>query len=116
MAKGFNYLGLDGLATALFGCLMFIWTCVSSPLLTITFHVRLTPSPRHSYFRIYLSAFTLYSVWYQFDLIPSHTREWAPSQGWWLVPWMRYQIFAPLAILLALNCFWYALMWRVMIR
>ena len=29
---------------------------------------------------------------------------------------MRYQIFAPLFILLLLNLFWYALMWRVMIR
>jgi acyl-CoA-dependent ceramide synthase len=29
---------------------------------------------------------------------------------------MRYQIFAPLAILLVLNLFWYYLMWRVLIR
>lgn len=29
---------------------------------------------------------------------------------------MRYQIFAPLALLLLLNLFWYYLMWRVLIR
>lgn len=68
------------------------------------------------YFRIYLSALTLWSVWFQFDLIPPHTREWNPEKGWWLVPWMRYQIFAPLFILLCLNLFWYWLMWKIMIR
>lgn len=55
-------------------------------------------------------------MWYEFDLIPTHTREWNPPQGWWLVDWMKYQIFAPLFILLLLNLFWYALMWRVMAR
>jgi acyl-CoA-dependent ceramide synthase len=29
---------------------------------------------------------------------------------------MRYQIFAPLGLLLILNLFWYYLMWRVLIR
>ena len=29
---------------------------------------------------------------------------------------MRYQIFAPLFILLLLNLFWYALMWRILVR
>lgn len=69
-----------------------------------------------SYFRIYTSARTLWSVWDQFDLIPRHTREWNPTRGWWLAPWMRYQMFAPLFLLLLLNLFWYVLMWRVMIR
>ncbi|KAN0065711.1 sphingosine N-acyltransferase lag1 [Thecaphora frezii] len=94
LAKGFNYMGLDSLATGTFGVFMLVWT----------------------YFRIYLSAKTLWSVWYQFQLIPQHAQEWNPPQGWWLVPWMKYQIFAPLFILLLLNIFWYYLMWRIMIR
>lgn len=93
-AKAFNYLGKDTAANVTFALLMGIWT----------------------YFRIYTSGRALWSVWYQFDLIPRYTREWNPSKGWWLVPWMRYQIFAPLFILLLLNIFWYMLMWRIMIR
>ncbi|SPO36000.1 related to longevity-assurance protein LAG1 [Pseudozyma flocculosa] len=84
MAKALNYMQLDTLATGVFAVFMVIWT----------------------YFRIYLSAKTLVSVWFQFDLIPSWTREWNPEKGWWLVPWMKYQIFAPLFILLLLNIFW----------
>lgn len=94
MAKGFNYLDLNTLATSIFATLMFIWT----------------------YFRIYLSALTLYSVWYQFDLVPAYARTWEPSKGVWLIYWMKYQTFAPLFILLLLNIFWYVLMWRVMFR
>ncbi|CAO1632629.1 unnamed protein product [Parajaminaea phylloscopi] len=94
LSKFLNYLALDTVASVVFGGFMFIWT----------------------YFRIYLSAVTLWSVWTQFDLIPAHTREWNPEKGWWLVPWMRYQIFAPLFILLLLNIFWYYLMWRILFR
>lgn len=94
LSKFLNYLALDTAASVLFGGFMFIWT----------------------YFRIYLSARTLWSVWFQFDLIPKHTREWNPEKGWWLVPWMKYHIFAPLFILLILNLFWYYLMWRILFR
>lgn len=94
LAKFLNYLAVDKAATCAFGGFMFIWT----------------------YFRIYLSALTLWSVWYQFDLIPAHTREWNPEKGWWLVYWMKYQVFAPLFLLLLLNIFWYYLMWRILIR
>lgn len=94
LSKFLNYLALDNIASVTFAGFMAIWT----------------------YFRIYLSALTLWSVWHQFDLIPTHTREWNPDKGWWLAPWMRYQIFAPLFILLLLNIFWYYLMWRVIIR
>ncbi|PWN49645.1 LAG1-domain-containing protein [Violaceomyces palustris] len=94
LAKGLNYMELDTLATGVFAMFMVVWT----------------------YFRIYLSAKTLWSVWFQFDLIPDHTKEWNPEKGWWLVPWMKYQIFAPLFLLLLLNLFWYYLSWRVLIR
>lgn len=94
LSKALNYLGLDTITNTVFAVFMVIWT----------------------YFRIWLSAVTLWSVWYEFDKIPSYTRFWQPEHGWWLVPWMRYQIFAPLFLLLLLNLFWYYLMWRILIR
>ncbi|GAK65825.1 longevity assurance proteins LAG1/LAC1 [Moesziomyces antarcticus] len=93
-SKALNYMGLDNITVVIFAIFMVIWT----------------------YFRIYLSAATLHSVWYQFELIPRYAREWEPEKGWWLVSWMRYQIFAPLFLLLLLNLFWYVLMWRIMFR
>lgn len=87
-----------------------------SNLLDVNVPNELTFPLVYSYYRIYTSARALWSVWYQFDLIPMYTREWNPTKGWWLAPWMRYQIFAPLFILLLLNLFWYMLMWRVLIR
>lgn len=94
LSKLLNYLELEKITTVVFGLFMCVWT----------------------YFRIYLSAKTLWSVWYQFDLIPPHTKEWNPEKGWWLVSWMKYQVFTPLFLLLLLNLFWYYLMWRIMIR
>ena len=93
-SKFLNYIDAGAAASICFASFMVIWT----------------------YFRIYLSAKTLWSVWYQFDLIPSYTREWNPEKGWWLVWWMRYQIFAPLFLLLLLNLFWYYLMWKILFR
>ena len=94
LSKLLNYLELEKITTVVFGLFMCVWT----------------------YFRIYLSAKTLWSVWYQYDMIPPHTKEWNPAKGWWLVSWMKYQVFTPLFLLLLLNLFWYYLMWRIMIR
>lgn len=69
-----------------------------------------------TYFRHYLNIVILWSVWTEFDLIPEVSRVWAPSQGAWLVWWMKYQIFAPLLFLQILNLFWYYLIWRIAIR
>jgi len=69
-----------------------------------------------TYFRIYLSLNILWSVWFEFDLIPSESRQWAPETGAWLVPWMKYQIFAPLFLLQLLNIFWYFLILRILFR
>ncbi|KAK0547822.1 sphingosine N-acyltransferase lag1 [Tilletia horrida] len=93
-AKLLNYLGKDLAATVVFGTLVGVWT----------------------YFRIYLSALTLWSVWFEFDKIPEYARSWVPAQGHWLVWWMKYHIFAPLFLLLLLNIFWWALLWRVLFR
>ncbi|CEH17500.1 Protein transporter of the TRAM (translocating chain-associating membrane) superfamily [Ceraceosorus bombacis] len=94
LSKALSYMGIEAITMPVFAIFMVVWT----------------------YFRIYESARTLWSVWFQFDLIPEHTKEWNPPQGWWMVWWMKYQVFAPLFILLCLNLFWYFLMWRIMIR
>ncbi|KAG8218585.1 longevity assurance proteins LAG1/LAC1 [Butyriboletus roseoflavus] len=68
------------------------------------------------YFRLYLNIVMLWSVWYEFDLIPEATRVWAPQSGVWLVWWMKYQMFGPLLLLLMLNLFWYYFIWRIALR
>lgn len=86
-----------------------------------------------SYFRIYLSLKILWSIWFEFDLIPyvahpflctrsqlavsrAGTMQWAPETGAWLAWWMKYQIFAPLFFLQVLNVFWYFLILRIAFR
>jgi len=69
-----------------------------------------------TYFRIYLSLKILWSVWFEFDLIPIESRRWAPETGAWLAPWMRYQVFIPLFLLQLLNIFWYLLILRILFR
>ena len=41
------------------------------------------------------------------------SKRWAPPDGVWMAWWMRYQIFAPILLLLFLNLFWYYLMIRI---
>ena len=88
-----------------------------------------------SYFRHYLNWVILYSVWFEFDLMPfvfsrpllfqrgdptllssETSKRWSPDEGVWMVWWMRYQILMPLVLLQALNLFWYFLIWRVAFR
>ncbi|KAJ7019918.1 longevity assurance proteins LAG1/LAC1 [Mycena alexandri] len=69
-----------------------------------------------TYFRHYLSLVILWSVATEFDLIPAHAQRWDPADGTYLVWWMKYQIFVPLALLQWLNIFWYYLIWRVIAR
>lgn len=94
-SKLMNYLDVSPLAQVpFFAVFMVVWT----------------------YFRIYLSALTLKSVYCDFWLIPRDKMVFKPPTGAWLAPWMRWQIFTPLFLLLLLNCFWYFLMWRILIR
>ncbi|KAL9932104.1 hypothetical protein V8E36_009165 [Tilletia maclaganii] len=93
-SKILNYLGLDLAATIVFANLILVWT----------------------YFRIYLSSLTLWSVWFDFNTIPEYARSWNPPQGHWLVYWMKYHIWTPLFLLLLLNIFWLALLLRIMFR
>ncbi|KAJ7665528.1 TLC domain-containing protein [Mycena rosella] len=69
-----------------------------------------------TYFRHYLNLVILWSVWTQFDLIPEHAQQWIPAEGSYLAPWMKYQVFVPIALLQALNLFWYYLILRIVVR
>lgn len=94
LSKFFNYLNLDRITTPLFVWFIGVW----------------------SYFRIYLSAKTLRSIYYDFHLVPTAARSWDPRQGFWLADWVQFQIFAPLFLLFLLNCFWYVLILRIAFR
>ncbi|KAJ7179047.1 longevity assurance proteins LAG1/LAC1 [Mycena filopes] len=69
-----------------------------------------------TYFRHYLNLVILYSVWTEFDLIPEHSRKWEAAEGTYLVGWMKYQVFIPIALLQVLNLFWYFLILRIAVR
>ncbi|KAJ7498822.1 longevity assurance proteins LAG1/LAC1 [Mycena latifolia] len=69
-----------------------------------------------TYFRHYLNLVILWSVWNEFDLVPEHARQWTPAEGSYLVGWMKYQVFIPIALLQALNLFWYYLILRIIVR
>jgi len=94
ISKLFNYMQLEVPKAIAFAVLIVAWT----------------------YFRIYLNLVMLWSVWFEFDLIPAESMQWAPETGAWLVWWMRYQIFTPLFLLQLLNLFWYFLILRILFR
>ncbi|KAG8891013.1 hypothetical protein FRB98_000022 [Tulasnella sp. 332] len=90
-AKVFNYLKMEMIGNIVFGIFVLVWT----------------------YMRHYLNLYILYSVYYDFDLIPQWARRWSPEEGVWMVSWMRWQIFGPLFLLQLLNVFWYFLILRI---
>jgi len=94
ISKILNYLELTNAKLVAFTVFLGIWT----------------------YFRHYLNIVILWSVWYEFDLIPKASRVWAPETGAWLAGWMRYQIFIPLLLLQILNIFWYYFILRIALR
>nr|GAT59919.1 predicted protein [Mycena chlorophos] len=69
-----------------------------------------------SYFRHYLNFVILWSVWYEYDLIPETSKRWFTPEGVWLVWWMKFQVFVPLVLLQLLNLFWFYLIMRILIR
>ncbi|KDQ64565.1 hypothetical protein JAAARDRAFT_166964 [Jaapia argillacea MUCL 33604] len=92
-SKLLNYLG-SPLKIVAFGVFTCVWT----------------------YFRHYLNLVMLWSVWYEFDLLPEHTRQWNPPEGVWMAGWLQYQIFIPILILQVLNLFWYFLILRIIYK
>ncbi|KAF8640138.1 hypothetical protein AX17_001374 [Amanita inopinata Kibby_2008] len=94
ISKLLNYIQWDVAKMFAYVFFMFVWT----------------------YFRHYLNLKILWSVWFEFDLIPEVAKQWKTEDGVWLAHWMRYQVFAPLFLLQLLNLFWYYLMWRILVR
>ncbi|KAG9005767.1 hypothetical protein FRB94_001333 [Tulasnella sp. JGI-2019a] len=90
-AKIFNYLKMEMTGNVAFALLVFVWT----------------------YTRHYLNLYLLYSVYYDFDLIPQWARRWSPEEGVWMAGWMRWQIFTPMFLLQLVNLFWYFLILRI---
>ncbi|KAG8899810.1 hypothetical protein FRB99_006441 [Tulasnella sp. 403] len=93
-SKSLNYLGLEKTSAASFAFFIGVWT----------------------YTRHYLNIYILYAVYKYFDLIPQAAQKWAPSEGVWMAPWMKWQIFFPLALLQGVNLFWYVFIWRIAYR
>ncbi|KAE9389631.1 longevity assurance proteins LAG1/LAC1 [Gymnopus androsaceus JB14] len=69
-----------------------------------------------TYFRHILNFYILYSVWFEYDLIPESSRVWIWANGTYLNWWMRYQVFIPILLLQFLNIFWYFLIMRILYR
>ncbi|KAI5479357.1 hypothetical protein MNV49_003691 [Pseudohyphozyma bogoriensis] len=110
-SKCLNYVGLQHCSEVSFVCLLGVWT----------------------YMRHYLNCIMLWSVWYEYDLIPAYHRNWTHAPGntgtgpasWWVftslssgrIPhWMKYQIAIPIFLLQCVNAFWSYLLWRIAFR
>jgi acyl-CoA-dependent ceramide synthase len=94
LAKAFNYLKMETVASIVFATFVGVWT----------------------YLRHYLNLLILWSIISQWDLLPEWTKVWSPEQGVWLADWMRWQMFGPILVLQAVNIYWYFLIWRVLLR
>ncbi|GJJ07563.1 hypothetical protein Clacol_001765 [Clathrus columnatus] len=94
LTKLANYLEFERTKTTVFLVFLVVWT----------------------YFRHYLNLKILWSVWFEFDLVPEFAKRWSPEDGVWFPYWMKYQIFSPLVLLQLVNLFWYFLIWRILIR
>ncbi|KAJ3538718.1 hypothetical protein NM688_g6480 [Phlebia brevispora] len=68
------------------------------------------------YFRHYLNFRILWSCLYEFHLMPEYAKEWSPKDGWWMVWWMQYQVFAPILLLQFIQLFWLFLIFRIAYR
>ncbi|ORY55147.1 TLC domain-domain-containing protein [Leucosporidium creatinivorum] len=95
ISKCINYVGLEKTGNVSFLIFMAAW----------------------SYFRHYQNIRILHSVWTEaFTLIPSYAQVMDPAKGFWVAPFMRYQIFLPIFLLQLLVAFWSYLILRVLYR
>ncbi|KAJ7065021.1 longevity assurance proteins LAG1/LAC1 [Mycena amicta] len=93
-SKLLNYLALDRAKIVSLAIFAYVWT----------------------YFRHYLNIIILWSVYFEYNLVPSGARRWSLADGTYLPWWMKYFILVPLAVLQLLNLFWYALVLRILVR
>ncbi|KAJ7923137.1 TLC domain-containing protein [Mycena leptocephala] len=82
-SKMLNYLQLERAKVVSFGVFVVVWT----------------------YFRHYISIRILWSLQYEFHLVPKHAQIFSPRTGLYMATWMRDQMFYTLCILQALNIF-----------
>jgi len=94
LAKCLRYLDLENTSAVAFAWFACVWT----------------------YLRHWLNLVLMYAIWTSFDKMPEWTREWNPSQGVWMVWWMKWQMLGALTFLQGVNLFWYFLIWRILIR
>ncbi|KAJ6449693.1 longevity assurance proteins LAG1/LAC1 [Mycena vitilis] len=93
-SKMLNYLALERAKVVSFGVFVVVWT----------------------YFRHYISLRILWSLQYEFDYVPKYAQIFSPLTGLYMAPWMRDQMFYSLCVLQVLNCFWYYLILRILVR
>ncbi|KAF5390515.1 hypothetical protein D9757_002711 [Collybiopsis confluens] len=93
-SKLLNYIRAERAKTVSFAVFIVIWT----------------------YFRHILNFYILYSVWFEYDLIPKSSKVWIWANGTYLNWWMKYQVFVPILLLQFLNLFWYYLIIRILVR
>ncbi|CAE6426849.1 unnamed protein product [Rhizoctonia solani] len=92
LSKIFNYLKMNKTKFISFGWFTFVW----------------------GYLRHWLNLVMLWSVWFEFDLIPDKKMDIANEL---YMPWYgKYMVFLPIFLLQLVNLFWYFLIWRILIR
>ncbi|KAJ7016051.1 hypothetical protein C8F04DRAFT_1166548 [Mycena alexandri] len=69
-----------------------------------------------TYFRHYISIRILWSLRYEFHLVPKAHQVFSPRTGIYMALWMRDQMFYALCVLQVLNLFWYYLILRILFR
>ncbi|KAG9088200.1 hypothetical protein FRC06_002187 [Ceratobasidium sp. 370] len=94
LSKIFNYLKMNKTKFVAFGWFAIVW----------------------SYTRHWLNLVFLYSVWFEFDLIPEQYMKLDPTIHAYMPRWVKYQIFIPIFLLQLVNLFWYFLICRILIR
>ncbi|CEL63838.1 hypothetical protein RSOLAG1IB_05602 [Rhizoctonia solani AG-1 IB] len=92
LSKIFNYLKMNKTKFVSFGWFTIVW----------------------SYLRHWLNLVILWSVWFEFDLIPDKRMDIANEL--YMAWFVKYLIFVPILLLQLVNLFWYFLILRILIR
>ncbi|KAG8725171.1 hypothetical protein FRC09_006794 [Ceratobasidium sp. 395] len=96
LAKIFNYLKMNKTKIIAFG-----W---------------FTDTVTSSYTRHWLNLMVLYSVWFEFDLIPEMFMKLDTQKHAYMPRWAKHWVFLPIFILQLIQLFWYFLILRILIR
>ncbi|QRV82844.1 TLC domain protein [Ceratobasidium sp. AG-Ba] len=94
LAKIFNYLKMNKTKIVLFAWFTVVW----------------------SYLRHWINIMIMYSVWFEFDLIPEQSKTLDVENHAYMPQWAKPFIFFPLFLLQLVNLFWYYLILRILLR